>query len=171
MKADSDPAAATAQADTLATRTGDTKVHYHPLDDDAALYPRPFLPMVPAARLADFVGRRTPPCPSRFLADDVILVRNGRTAIAEVLRAAGVGPDDEVIIPAYHCRTMVDPARWLGASVVFSRINPDLSLDVANAIDRMGSRTRAMIVPHYFGFPQALRPLLEACVSPSDRSH
>jgi perosamine synthetase len=68
-----------------------------------------------------------------------------------------------VIIPAYHCRTMVDPARWLGASVVFSRINPDLSLDVANAIDRMGSRTRAMIVPHYFGFPQALRPLLEAC--------
>ncbi|MGZ3814284.1 MAG: aminotransferase class V-fold PLP-dependent enzyme, partial [Mucilaginibacter sp.] len=70
---------------------------------------------------------------------------------------------DEVLIPAYHCEAMVAPARWRGATVVFYGINRDTSIRLDDIASKISSRTRAIIVTHYFGFEQHLQDVKALC--------
>ncbi|MBK8121807.1 MAG: hypothetical protein IPK39_23725 [Sulfuritalea sp.] len=45
----------------------------------------------------------------------------GRYALREAYRLAGIGPGSALLAPAYHCRTMLDPALALGGEVLFIR--------------------------------------------------
>ncbi len=88
-------------------------------------------------------------------------VTSGRAAIAQALRLLDVGQGDEILIPALHCTSMVDPAVWLGMKPVFYPLLPDTRTD-PEAVSRLVSpRTRAIIGVHYFGFPQDLQPLAD----------
>ncbi len=53
----------------------------------------------------------------------------GRYALAAALRSLGVGPGTTVLIPAYHCRTMIDPVVRLGGNVQLFPLLPDLIPD------------------------------------------
>ncbi len=83
-------------------------------------------------------------------------VTSARVAIALALQRLGVGPGDRVLVPAYHCLSMVEPIVFCGAEPVFFPLTPTLEvpIDAIAAFDL--SRVRAMIVTHYFGFPQAM---------------
>ena len=58
---------------------------------------------------------------------------------------------------------MVDPVVWRGVNAVFYRLHPDTSPDVDDIAHRLTSRTRAVLVVHYFGFPQPLEQLRAFC--------
>jgi dTDP-3-amino-3,4,6-trideoxy-alpha-D-glucose transaminase len=85
-------------------------------------------------------------------AKHAIGVGNGTDALALILRATGVGPGDEVIVPAYTA-----PATWmavamLGAEPVGVDVDPDAALiDPDAAAEAIGTRTRAVIAVHLFG--------------------
>jgi dTDP-4-amino-4,6-dideoxygalactose transaminase len=85
----------------------------------------------------------------------------------EAFRLAGIGPEGALLAPAYHCRTMIDPAFRLGASVRLYSLTPDLRPDMdslRDLVERVGSPApRALLVPHYFGFAQALAELVAFC--------
>ena len=105
-----------------------------------------------------------PAPPSRFLKDDAVFVSSARAAIAQALRAAGVQAGDCVLMPAYHCGSMIEPALWLGARPVFYRVHGDLTIDVQDFSNRLSrSVVKAAIIAHYFGFPQELTTILAAC--------
>lgn len=87
----------------------------------------------------------------------------GRIAIACAFELMGLKRGDEVLIPAYHCNSMVDPTSIVGARPVFYRINPDLSANVEDIEARISPSTRALMVVHYFGFPQRIDALRELC--------
>src|SRR4051812_33727621 len=73
---------------------------------------------------------------------------SGRAAIFLALRALGVKSGDPVLVPSYHCNTMVAPIVALRARPVFYPV----SSSGAPAIDLMDPAAlaaRAMIVPHY----------------------
>ena len=75
----------------------------------------------------------------------------------------GVGAGDNVALPAYNCRAIVEPVEWLRADPRRYPVNPDLSFDL-DAVRRLcDARTRALIVIHYFGFPQNLTEIREYC--------
>jgi dTDP-3-amino-3,4,6-trideoxy-alpha-D-glucose transaminase len=84
----------------------------------------------------------------------VVGVGNGLDAIEIALRARGVGPGDEVIVPAH---TFI--ATWLavarcGASVVPADVDPDtLLLTPAMARSAIGPRTAAILPVHLYGLP------------------
>lgn len=83
-------------------------------------------------------------------------VTSARVAIALALKRLGVGPGDRVLVPAYHCLSMVEPIVFCGAEPLFFPLTPKLEvpLDVLERSDLTG--VRAILVTHYFGFPQAM---------------
>lgn len=90
----------------------------------------------------------------------------GRYALFDACRLAGVGRQGALLAPAYHCRTMIDPALRLGAEVRLYPAGADLAPDL-DALDRLAGRgkdaARALLLTHYFGFPQALEAVSAFC--------
>ena len=91
------------------------------------------------------------------------LASSGRVAIALALRHLGIRPGEQVLLPAYHCTAMVEPVQWASAAPVFYRIHPDTSVDLEHLQRLLTPLTRAVIVVHYFGFPQQLSSLRAFC--------
>jgi dTDP-4-amino-4,6-dideoxygalactose transaminase len=89
-------------------------------------------------------------------------VGNGLDALRLILRAAGIGPGDEVIVPA---QTFV--ATWLAVSECGARpVGVDceqgtLNLDARAVENAVGPRTRALIAVHLYGQPAAMDALRE----------
>ena len=81
--------------------------------------------------------------------------------------AAGVGPGDEVIVPAMTFAATAAAALYCGATPVFADIlGPhDLSLDPDDVERRITPRTKAVTVVHFAGYPapvERLRALTDA---------
>lgn len=91
----------------------------------------------------------------------------GRYALTEAYRLAGLGPNSSLLAPAYHCRTMLDPAIRLGGSIALYPLTDDLSPDLpalAASLVASPKPVKAMLLTHYFGFTQNLQPIAEFCV-------
>lgn len=77
---------------------------------------------------------------------------NGTTAVEMGLRALGVVPGDEVIVPPYTFIATATAVVTVGAVPVFADIDPDtLCLDPDDAARKISPRTRAIIPVHVAG--------------------
>ncbi len=89
-------------------------------------------------------------------------VASGTDALILALHAAGAGPGDEVIVPAFSYIATADAASLLSAKPVFVDILPDtFNLDPAQVESRITPRTRAIVPVHLYGQPADLDPVLE----------
>ena len=86
-------------------------------------------------------------------------VTSARVAIALALQRLGVGRGDLVLVPAYHCLSMIEPIVFTGAEPRFFPLTPKLEVPLATLESYDLSRVRAILVTHYFGFPQAMRAI------------
>jgi dTDP-4-amino-4,6-dideoxygalactose transaminase len=123
------------------------------------------IPLAPVLSGATF-HRAKATLPSLLDDADVRLVTSGRIAIGLALRALGVAAGDLVLVPAYHSPSMVPPAHWCGAEVVFYRVQPDTAPDLADIaahVVRHGGRIKAILATHFFGFLHDLAPLRALC--------
>ncbi|MFC8871274.1 DegT/DnrJ/EryC1/StrS family aminotransferase [Streptomyces sp. NPDC057148] len=77
-----------------------------------------------------------------------------------MLRAAGVGVGDEVVVPAFGNVEVAEAVALAGALPVFADIDPvSYCLDAAAVEAALTSRTVAVVVVHRFGRPADLGPL------------
>ncbi len=77
---------------------------------------------------------------------------NGTVTIEMALEAAGVGPSDEVIVPAISFVSTASAVNRVGARPVFVDIEPlSFNMDPARAAAAVTSRTKALIVVHFGG--------------------
>ncbi|MCA9454990.1 MAG: DegT/DnrJ/EryC1/StrS family aminotransferase, partial [Nitrospira sp.] len=83
-----------------------------------------------------------------------------RNALYQGLKALRLQPGDEVLVPAYHCNTLVEPIIQLGLKVGFYNIRRDCQADVQDLGSKIHTKTKAIVMIHYFGFPQTLEPYL-----------
>ncbi|WP_421862681.1 DegT/DnrJ/EryC1/StrS family aminotransferase [Motiliproteus sp.] len=100
---------------------------------------------------------------SRFLDSDVLFLPSGRVALYYALQHLGVTRDTEVLIPAYHCGSMVEPVIYLGATPRFFPLTPSLEIEPEQLQSLIKPNTKALLLPHFFGFPQQLAPLKQFC--------
>ena len=79
--------------------------------------------------------------------------------------AAGVGPGDEVIVPAITFVATAAAARYCGAEAVLADVcGPlDLGVDPDDVAARITSRTKAVCAVHFAGYPAAVERLAELC--------
>lgn len=81
----------------------------------------------------------------------VAWLSNGRSAIAQAAVLAGVDRESSVLLPAYHCESMVAPFAWLGADIRYYRVKEDLSIDLDHLLSIADTQTRLALFPQYFG--------------------
>ena len=79
-------------------------------------------------------------------------VANGTEAITIALRAMGVGPGDEVIVPSFTFYASAEAIPATGARPVFCDIDPDTYCVTADTVRAaLTPRTKAVIAVHLFG--------------------
>lgn len=86
--------------------------------------------------------------------------------MAAALHDAGADASSVVLAPAYHCRTMLDPAIEAGASLSLYAVHADLcpdESDIERRLTAAGGRARAVIVTHFFGRMVPLERLRALC--------
>ena len=89
-------------------------------------------------------------------------VASGTEALELGLHACGVGPGDEVIVPAFTFIATGSAVSALGARPVFVDIEPaSFNLDPDQVEARITSRTRALVAVHLFGLSADMDPILE----------
>jgi dTDP-4-amino-4,6-dideoxygalactose transaminase len=79
-------------------------------------------------------------------------VANGTEAITIALRALGVGPGDDVVVPSFTFYASAEAIGPTGARPVFCDIDPDTLCVTADTVRAaLTSRTAAVIAVHLFG--------------------
>ncbi|SCL26636.1 dTDP-4-amino-4,6-dideoxygalactose transaminase [Micromonospora rhizosphaerae] len=93
-----------------------------------------------------------------------ICAANGTDSLLLGLRALGVGPGDEVIVPAYTFLATASAVALAGATPVFADIDPDsYCLDPAAVDAAVTPRTAAVIAVHLGGHPADMDALGALC--------
>ncbi len=86
--------------------------------------------------------------------------------LESILWALGIGPGDEVIVPAYGFPSTAACVLRQRGRIIFADCLPDdPQIDPASVAARMTARTKAVIVIHYGGLPADLDRLLAATTS------
>ena len=101
--------------------------------------------------LAEYSGRRLG-----------VGVASGTDALILSLRACGVRPGDEVIVPTFTFVATAGAVSALGARPVFADSEPEtLNIDPDSVESHVTSRTKAIIAVHLYGLGADLAPLME----------
>ncbi len=98
-------------------------------------------------------------------AEQAVATSSGLGALHLALLASGVGPADEVIVPAFGTPAAVRAVRLVGASAVPADIcSPARAqLDHSDLALRLTPRTRAVIVGHHAGYAAPVEATLALC--------
>lgn len=94
-----------------------------------------------------------------------VAVSSCTAALHLAMLAAGIGPGDEVIVPAMTFCATANAVLHSGARPVFADITlPEMTIDPRDVEQRIGPQTRAIVPVHFHGRPapyDELRPLAE----------
>jgi dTDP-3-amino-3,4,6-trideoxy-alpha-D-glucose transaminase len=92
---------------------------------------------------------------------EAIGVASGTEAIALSLRALGIGPGDEVIVPTNTFIATAEAVTSVGAAVRLVDVDPETHLLTAELVERaIGPATRCVIPVHLYGRTIDMDPLL-----------
>jgi dTDP-3-amino-3,4,6-trideoxy-alpha-D-glucose transaminase len=79
-------------------------------------------------------------------------VANGTEALTIALRALGVGPGDEVVVPSFTFYASAEAIPPTGATPVFCDVDPDTACVTAETVRAaITAKTKAVIAVHLFG--------------------
>ncbi len=90
-----------------------------------------------------------------------LIVNSGTSALICAMKAVGIGPGDEVIIPGYTYMATPCAVVAAGAVPVMAEIDDSLGLDPADVERRITPHTKAIVPVHMRGVPNRLDAILE----------
>jgi dTDP-4-amino-4,6-dideoxygalactose transaminase len=91
---------------------------------------------------------------------------NGTDSLFLILKALGIGPDDEVITPAFSCIPSAECITLTGATVVFADVDDHYyTLDPTDVERKITSKTKAVIAVHLYGQAAPVSQLKAICDS------
>jgi perosamine synthetase len=93
--------------------------------------------------------------------DYCLLTHSGTSALVLALNACGVGPGDEVIVPAYTFVATSLSVCLAGATPIFVDVQPDTGLLAPELLEEaIGEKTRAILPVHIHGCPADMDEIL-----------
>ncbi len=92
----------------------------------------------------------------------VIACANGTDSLEIILKAWGIGPGDEVIVPAHSWISTSEAVGNVGAIPVFVDIEEDyFTIDVSLVEKAITSKTKAIIPVHLYGHPADMPAIMQ----------
>ncbi len=86
---------------------------------------------------------------------------NGTVALYALLKALGIGPGDEVIVPDFSFIATASAVALTGGRPVFADIDLDTyTLSLEEIENKVSRRTKALIVVHLYGHPADMDPIM-----------
>jgi perosamine synthetase len=83
-----------------------------------------------------------------------VSIINGTQALIIALRALGVGPNDEVIVPAFTMSATTFAVSSLGAKIIWADVDDNsLNIGAAQVQEKITKNTKAIIAVHLYGSP------------------
>jgi perosamine synthetase len=84
-----------------------------------------------------------------------VAVNSGTSALFLALKALGIGPGDEVILPAFTMIATVNAITWVGAKpiLVDSTSKDDWNMDPEQIEKKINKKTKAILPVHIYGYP------------------
>jgi perosamine synthetase len=83
-----------------------------------------------------------------------VATSTGTLALNLALVGLGITKNDEIIVPSYVCRSVLNAILSIGARPVLSDVSSqDYNISFDDAKTRITKKTKAIIVPHMFGCP------------------
>jgi perosamine synthetase len=122
--------------------------------------PTPRLPVLDWGTLS---GPKASATPCLLAHPTVQFTVSGRASILLALEMLQIGPGDKVLLPTYHCPTMVAPVVALGAKAFFYPIRDDGAPDLPWILQHYKAEMRVILVAHFFGLPQPLVDIRNWC--------
>jgi dTDP-4-amino-4,6-dideoxygalactose transaminase len=94
-----------------------------------------------------------------------VTVSSGTAALHLACLAVGLGPGDEVIVPAFTFIASANAVRYVGATPVLCDVRgaDDFNIDIEDVAARITPRTRAVIAVHFCGYPADVLELRRLC--------
>lgn len=94
-----------------------------------------------------------------------VAVSSATAALHLILMVNKIGKGDEVIIPGLTFVSDANVIVQLGATPVFCDINGinDLNASISDILSKITSRTKAIVIVHFAGFPMDLTELRKIC--------
>ncbi|GAB2809232.1 DegT/DnrJ/EryC1/StrS family aminotransferase [Streptomyces chlorus] len=86
---------------------------------------------------------------------------SGTTALTLALRALGVGPGDEVIVPEFTMIASAWAVSYTGATPVFVDCGDDLNIDVSRIEEKITPRTKVIMPVHIYGRRCDMDPIMD----------
>jgi perosamine synthetase len=82
------------------------------------------------------------------------VVSSGTAALHLAMLAIGIGPDDEVIVPAYTFPATANAVELCGGRAVLADVDPEtFNVEPARVAEALTPRTKAVVAVHLFGRP------------------
>ncbi len=118
-------------------------------------------PLLHSRFLLPSIFRKAMPCPVKGRTTTYHFW--ARNALYHGLGVLGLKPGDKILVPAFHCRTVVEPVIQFGCKVVYYNVHRDGSVDFEDITRKIDSQTKAIIAVHYFGVLQPVHQLRTFC--------
>src|SRR4051794_25347778 len=80
-----------------------------------------------------------------------VAVSSGSAAMVLALKSLDLGAGDEVILPTYLCRSVLEAVLTVGATPKFCDIGPHWLVTINEVLPQLTEKTKAVIVPHIYG--------------------
>ncbi len=92
--------------------------------------------------------------------DQVFLFWKGRVALYAILKACGIKPGDEILMPAFTCVVVPNACLYLGARPVYVDIEPGtFNMDPEKVEEKITGRTRVILAQNTYGLSPDLDKL------------
>ncbi len=100
----------------------------------------------------------------RVQAPHAVAISNGTAALHAAMAACGIGPGDEVIVPAITFVATANAVLYQGGKPIFADVDPrTLLIDVDDVAGKITSATRAIVAVDYAGQPADYCALRRLC--------
>ena len=111
-----------------------------------------------------FVGQFENLFAERLGRKHAIAVTNGTAAIDATIDALNLLPGDEVIVPTFTIISCLLQIVRRGVTPVLVDSDPyHWNMNVEETLQKINSRTKAVLIPHLYGLPVDVDPILEVC--------
>ena len=121
------------------------------------------LPKGPVLGWSSFTRVDAPGIPCVESLPNTIFTTSGRAAIFQAMLQLDLPAGSTVLVPTYHCPTMVAPVLLAGHRPVYFAIQADGLPHLDSIAPDTAAQAKAMLVSHYFGLAQSLRDVRAWC--------